>query len=108
MKSERLRLTKEIDEAVAKESRLRDEINETVAKEMRLRAELRVLESEAEEAIAVEVQSIASLEQQEAVVQQPASEGPALAPFTWSAWDGLSDSFWSSSPATPWVVADPS
>ena len=114
LKSERERLLKEIETArrVQRDARKAEQsarraMDEAFEDELRLRREMKVLENDAEDAIAVEEANIEVLERQEEVLDlgAPTPGVLALSPHTWSAGDGLPDQFWAPSSSTPWVLS---
>lgn len=110
LRSERERLLREIESArAAQEAAQRAQaaaqkaMSDAFKDELRLRKKMTDLETEAEEAIAVEEANIAAAE---GVLDFPPSSGLAMSPHTWTALDGLDDQFWEESPSVPWVTSD--
>lgn len=117
LRSERERLLREIEAsrqaqeaAVAAQVEARRQMDEAFQNEMKLRQEMLRLESEAEEAIAVEDARLYPQDPEpvgnEILEPTEPAAGLALSPFTWSAGDGLADQFWAASPSAPWVLQD--
>jgi hypothetical protein len=111
LRSERERLLREIENArEAQEAAQRAQaaaqkaMNDAFREELQLRQKMTKLETEAEEAIAVEEANISAAEAQE-VLDLPPSTGLAMSPHTWTALDGLDDQFWDDSPSLPWVTS---
>ncbi|KAJ9618099.1 hypothetical protein H2203_002535 [Taxawa tesnikishii (nom. ined.)] len=102
LKSEKAKLRKGIKEAYEAQEKAREELRVAFAREMRLRQQMDLLDRRAEEAIAVEegtIRDLEAAEQQEAeetITFDSPSRGLALnlSPQTWSALDGMPDSFW--------------
>jgi len=97
--SEKEKLRKGIDEALASQEKLLESLRTARAKEQRLRQQMDLLDSKAAEAIAVEERSIQELEQEEAqeisFPEDPSLlSGPQLGTGTWSALEGVPESFW--------------
>lgn len=117
LRSERERLLREIEAsrqaqkaAAAAQEAARQQMDEAFKSEMSLRQEMFKLESEAEEAIAVEdarlYPSAPEPDGSEVLEVAEPPQGLAMSPFTWSAGDGLADQFWAASPSAPWILSD--
>ena len=85
--------------AMRAQEKAMEDLRVAQAREERLRQQMDLLDRRAEEAIAVEEKNLEELEAQELLSVDPSTDGPglALAPSTWSAFEGLPDDFWEAS-----------
>lgn len=110
LKEERLRLSRELDDARRNLERLQREMSSVMAEmssavgtESRIRSLLVDLERREDSAVATEDAALRVLESAErsevTSVLDLGSNSPGLAlqPLTWTSWDGLPDSFWDTS-----------